>query len=483
MKSKYVTAGAVALFALASCSNDEIIDSSQTDPNLITYTITSNNISRANNIYSSTNLPQAFYLSAALSTKNTDGTYKPYFTDDFLEKTDNEFVDQNGGRYWPEDKALDFFAIQYDKDSTNPNPNYTDFTTGFTIHKFGSATTATACYAVKGYVSDKLATSATVADAAMQPDLIYAVTKGRTRSDGKVALNFRHALSQLNFTFTNNVSTILVEIDAVTLNKAYYDGDLYIGNAATGSNYTYNEDDPETYDYSNDCEWDTSSATKSAMRSSAAVRYIANQDSKLTERVIYPSASKVPLVYDVKTTPTYTEGAIMTVPQVFNVYTGDDEYTDLSKTTNDCAYFSIACRVYSIDDEAALIKYVNDNAVSKISGATKILLTTDNSLATAAEYLEKAQIKLSDVAKNSTSIVQTYDGITKPVLVPVPEIKADNKSVGWQAGKRYTYNFIFGDDWNARRKIGVNASIDDWSTYKLAEDDSKGEEEKEEEEG
>jgi hypothetical protein len=168
---------------------------------------------------------------------------------------------------------------------------------------------------------------------------------------------------------------------------------------------------------------------------------------------------------------------------VFNVYTGDDEYTDLSKTTNDCAYFSIACRVYSIDDEAALIKYVNDNAVSKISGATKILLTTDNSLATAAEYLEKAQIKLSDVAKNSTSIVQTYDGITKPVLVPVPEIKADNKSVGWQAGKRYTYNFIFGDDWNARRKIGVNASIDDWSTYKLAEDDSKGEEEKEEEEG
>lgn len=185
----------MAMFA--SCSGDQLIEENR---ETISYQVSATNQTRAANSYDSNHLPGSFKVWA----KNTDGSF-----------INGEEIMNNGGNwsgtnvyFWPE-KALDFYAsVNGDIDMTGSSPAISDFT-------------------VKSNVSD-------------QEDLMYAVALGRTRAQGAVELNFRHALSQVCFKAKNSSSHLGVVINSVSICNVAEKGTFSLPTKSTTYNYTLN---------------------------------------------------------------------------------------------------------------------------------------------------------------------------------------------------------------------------------------------------
>lgn len=146
---------AAAATLLTACNNDETLNVNTNNEDLIRFSVTTENATRAN-IYCSENALEGFTVTAF----DEDG--------DMIIKNDAYTKGEDGYtcptlRYWPGNGKLTFWAIQ----------NGTlDFT---------NKTAPTVAYAVS-----------------TNKDLVYAKSEG-TKADGTVKLNFRHALSQVIF--------------------------------------------------------------------------------------------------------------------------------------------------------------------------------------------------------------------------------------------------------------------------------------------
>ena len=181
---------AIAATALASCSSDELVELKEGDE--IKITAVADNDSRAAEIFCNNNKMDEFNLYAAVGEKtfiggevytNTDGVYST-----------------TAKRYWPEYDAVDFYAL-HNQGSFTWAPAGTDVATG-------SFTPETSVLA--------------------QKDFVYAVKKGVVKpADGHVALNFRHALSQIEFQAKNLNTNLKIEIL-----------DVKVGNALSTATYT-----------------------------------------------------------------------------------------------------------------------------------------------------------------------------------------------------------------------------------------------------
>lgn len=182
MKKSYLL-GALGLLAMASCSQDETIGINH-DGDEITFNVVTNNATRAENVYCNQNLPGGFYVSAI-----SDG--KTYIDGDHVTGSNGNWTNTSGTRYWPE-TAVDFYA------HVNGEASYT-----WTVEE-GKATAKFENFAVNGTVAD-------------QVDLLYAVKTGQKKADGKVNLNFRHALSQIVFQAKNTNANLYVEIAGVSV--------------------------------------------------------------------------------------------------------------------------------------------------------------------------------------------------------------------------------------------------------------------------
>lgn len=207
---------AIAATALASCSSDNLVDLKEGDE--IKFTAVADKDSRAAEIFCNNNKMDEFNLYAAVNKKTFIG---------------GEVYTNNAGdysttakRYWPEYDAVDFYALHnqgtftWTPAATDPNPVAS-----------GSFTPETSV--------------------AAQKDFVYAVKKGVVKpADGVVALNFRHALSQIEFQAKNQNPDLKIEIL-----------DVKVGNALSTANYTLPENtdgniinhdqdaDPETGSY------------------------------------------------------------------------------------------------------------------------------------------------------------------------------------------------------------------------------------------
>lgn len=169
--------------AMASCSQDETIGINH-DGDEITFNVVTNNATRAENVYCNQNLPGGFYVSAI-----SDG--KTYIDKDHVTGSNGNWTNTSGTRYWPE-TAVDFYAY------VNAGTSYK-----WSVNE-GKATAKFENFAVNGTVAD-------------QVDLLYAVKTGQEKADGKVNLNFRHALSQIVFQAKNTNANLYVEIAGVSV--------------------------------------------------------------------------------------------------------------------------------------------------------------------------------------------------------------------------------------------------------------------------
>ena len=159
---------------LVSCSKEEVIDVNH-DGDEITFDVVTNSATRAADVYCNSNKPKEFYVSAI-----SDGM--SYIDEDHIAYENGSWVNKSGVRYWPE-TAVDFYAYY------NDNNSYSwSVAEGKAVAKF-----------VNFKVND---------DVAAQQDLIYAVKTNQSKpgedaANTPVALNFRHALSQIVFQAKN----------------------------------------------------------------------------------------------------------------------------------------------------------------------------------------------------------------------------------------------------------------------------------------
>ena len=165
--------------AMASCSQDETIGINH-DGDEITFNVVTNNATRAADVFCNQKLPGGFYVSAI-----SDG--KTYIDKDYVTGSNGKWTNQSGTRYWPE-TAVDFYAHVNGGDAykwNNGSPKFEGFTVNNTV---GS-----------------------------QVDLLYAVKKNQSKTNGTVNLNFRHALSQIVFQAKNTNANLYVEIAGVSV--------------------------------------------------------------------------------------------------------------------------------------------------------------------------------------------------------------------------------------------------------------------------
>lgn len=171
---------------LVSCSKEEVIDVNH-DGDEITFDVVTNSATRAADVYCNNNMPKEFYVSAI-----SDGM--SYIDEDHIAYENESWVNKSGVRYWPA-TPVDFYAYY------NDNGSYKwSVAEGKAVAKFVDFT-----------VNDN------VAD---QQDLIYAVKTSQSKpgedaANTPVALNFRHALSQIVFQAKNTNANLYVEISGV----------------------------------------------------------------------------------------------------------------------------------------------------------------------------------------------------------------------------------------------------------------------------
>ena len=183
---KKIISGIAVLMLLVSCSKEEVIDVNH-DGDEITFDVVTNSATRAADVYCNNNMPKEFYVSAI-----SDGM--SYIDEDHIAYENESWVNKSGVRYWPA-TPVDFYAYY------NDNGSYKwSVAEGKAVAKFVDFT-----------VNDN------VAD---QQDLIYAVKTNQSKpgedaANTPVALNFRHALSQIVFQAKNTNANLYVEISGV----------------------------------------------------------------------------------------------------------------------------------------------------------------------------------------------------------------------------------------------------------------------------
>lgn len=197
--------------AMASCSQDETIGINH-DGDEITFNVVANNATRAADVYCNQNLPGGFYVSAI-----SDG--KTYIDKDHVTGSNGNWTNTSGTRYWPE-TAVDFYAY------VNAGTSYK-----WSVNE-GKATAKFENFAVNAVVGS-------------QVDLLYAVKTKQSKTDGKVNLNFRHALSQIVFQAKNTNANLYVEIAGVSVANVGGTNTFTFPSADTETNIKHNNYDTD----------------------------------------------------------------------------------------------------------------------------------------------------------------------------------------------------------------------------------------------
>lgn len=224
MKTKLLL-GALAVLGLAACSKSEIVEINKSEE-ISLGAVTGKNITKAADGYCNNSMPNDFDVWAA-----TDG--KKYFeAETYTYDAVSDTYKSVSARYWPT-TAVDFFAAK----------------------NYGSPATLTETLGdTKLDVSDFEVTTTVAA----QKDFIYAVNKGVSKPSGGAAatLNFRHALSQIEFQAKNENTKIHVEISGLTIKNVCSKGNFSV-NVATTNNYVDHNHGatPDSDTRSGRCTW------------------------------------------------------------------------------------------------------------------------------------------------------------------------------------------------------------------------------------
>lgn len=317
MKKKYFMVAAAALI-LASCSNDAVVDLKQ---NEITFSVATENSSRAANVYCANNMMDNFSLWATVPTE--EGV-KDYIKGDVYAPaaTGNTWVTTNT-RYWPEGN-VNFYAAVNGKINDTPigaNPTL-DFTVDTDVKK--------------------------------QTDLLYAANVEEHRDPSfnpePVKLNFRHALSQVMFKARNENTTLYVEVTGVRVGHGYVGGTLTFPSDDTFDNIP-GHDQTGTADGVNRGTW-----AFNKLEGDSIQRYDVNWDTPITV-----TAEGVSLTATNDDGKEYSSNALMLMPTVNPVNPvspeadadGEGTLPAWDPTLNvgyNGTYIAVKCKIYNIAD-------------------------------------------------------------------------------------------------------------------------------------
>lgn len=343
--------------AMASCSQDETIGINH-DGDEITFNVVTNNATRAENVYCNQNLPGGFYVSAI-----SDG--KTYIDKDYVTGSNGNWTNTSGTRYWPE-TAVDFYAHVNGGDAykwNNGSPIFEGFTVNNTV---GS-----------------------------QVDLLYAVKKDQSKTNGKVNLNFRHALSQIVFQAKNTNANLYVEIAGVSVANVGGTNTFTFPSADTETNIVDHDENAdgvyEDGEFGSSINYDASWGTWAPLtQEKKTKRYNVDFD----KTPVPGTNTLVALTTKNDAGKEYNSNAMLLLPQTTTAW--NPETNPLPGTGNTGSYLLVDCAIFNVagDDYA------------------------DGDVCLWGEQKEGAWT-------------------TKELAIPV--------AFDWQQGKKYVYTLVFGE--------------------------------------
>lgn len=355
MKKFILAVPALLALAAVSCTKSEVLESNDGE---IRFNVVANNATKADAIYCNNNKPSEFTVYA----ESSDG--KTYINGDKITSPDDgtTWVNESGTRFWPNDLSLDFYAVVNGDITWNVE-----------------AETAPA-----SIVDFEVPT-----DVAAQKDLLYAVKTDQEKTDGAdkmdaVALNFRHALSQIVFNAKNTNENLYVEVSGVSIVNVANKNTFAFPIANTDNNI---EDDNHDGSYDYTINYEDGSWGKWNTLTSGATVYPVNFETVKVE-------GNNTLVDLTTNKNEYSTNALLMLPQTSTAWNPNTVSSPgLVGNASNGSYFLVNCAIYNVSGDSF------DSAVDTPLWASQ------------AEH--------------------------KQVAIPM--------TINWEQGKKYIYTFIFGE--------------------------------------
>lgn len=385
---KKVLLGTLAVLTLAACSKDEVIQQNPNDE--ITFSVVTNKaVSRAADGYCNKSLPGSFNVWAR---HKADGAsvYTSYFKGEQYNKptTGNTYTQNDGTkRYWPESGKLDFFALVNSQGTPTWKENPTGSEVALTVTNYQVETTPGA-----------------------QKDFMYAVTTEQATKTA-TTLNFRHALSQIEFQAKNENSKIYVKVSGVKVMNVKDQGTFalpmastatpYVGTPESGDKHTTLPSLGASETIENQGTWKSTSST--AQYIIATLKADATEITNETKVVVGVPKGDDPVSLTV-TDPDkkeYNYNTLYVLPQKFGDGTG--ETTKLWNGTD------------------ALM----ETSTYKTGTGAYLILTCQIFNVAGANYVDGTDVAVWGTASEA-----------KDIAVKLPNNE-------WEQGKRYVYTFTF----------------------------------------
>ena len=216
---------AIAATALASCTSDELVQVN--NGNEIKFAIAADNDSRAATVFCNANLMPGFQVYAGYQ---NNGAWSTFIEEDLITVLSDGKCTQSETRYWPEEGTLDFYGL------VNLNGD------GYTLESASNLDDQITWGVETPVVNDFTPNT----DVTKQTDLLYAVATGKSSSSAPVLMNFRHALSQIEFRAKNDNPALQVFVSAVRIGQTYAKGSYTLPKLSTEDNlvdHTVDKDD------------------------------------------------------------------------------------------------------------------------------------------------------------------------------------------------------------------------------------------------
>ncbi len=304
----------LASLALASCSKNQVLD---TPKDAIKFNVVADKATKAANVYCNSNPITAFNVWA--SYKNASN-YVSYFANDLVEGANGSWGTEGIVRYWPAfaetGSSLTFYALAG---------------TTSTFDSWAATSTEAPVPTISNYQ-----VNTTVAS---QEDLLYSRSQAYTAKATNADLNFRHALSLIEFKAKNSTSNLHVKVTKVCVGGVYGQGDFTFPTAATSTNYANHNDNATTED-------NTNNATEMAVwvAEGSDVEYVTDvnlAEGETSIAVVKGATEAVSLTVSNETDKNYTNSMLL-MPQT-KVALGKTDGT---------AYMGVYCEIYNMAGDA-----------------------------------------------------------------------------------------------------------------------------------
>ena len=351
---KHLVLGALAVLALAACTKSEVVELNKGNEISLT-AVTGKNLTKAADGYCNNNLPGDFQVWASTTTGK-----KVYFKNETYTDYSGTYKSATA-HYWPAEN-LDFFAAKNHNGTVTFDPS------------------AAVPFKFTGYTVDS--------DVSKQTDFIYAVNKDQAKGSGKAPLNFRHALSQIEFKAKNSNSSIRVFINGIKVANVKSKGNFEVTGETDGTvvdhDHAFDPLHPDS----------DPRATESRGKWTYPTPIVTDSYSVTFAEKEVASGSTVDLTYS---SGEYNPNSMYLLPQSLTVWDGSGKANDSSD-----AYFIVNALIYNVaDPSVAFVK------------AQNVVLWGKESSPGAGDWS------------------------TKEIAVKIPAGQT------WEDGKRYVYTFNF----------------------------------------